>query len=325
MILSKADAQAPRPGADPFAPPVPLVPAKPAQPVKPVGGATGGTKIEIELTTAGRATWEYKFVDQKNADRATFEKALTDLGTEGWEYVGTEKLDIAKGAANQAVMVFKRSKGALMTPAGVGPAPAAPGGADWSGWEKLPNVIIGGLDIELDGLRGVVSSRVFKLEYMPAADIAAAIGKGFSGKTRAVIADPGTNIVIVVADAAVLKEIAKLVETANHLFGDKVKLEEKQKLRPELTPPPAKPPQATLLYVPSVAAPAKAAGPISVIALAHATAEEMAVTLKKVFPTLEITAESRTNKLIVRGDEKTVADLQALVKVLDQDAPQKGK
>ena len=59
--------------------------------------------------------------------------------------------------------------------------------------------------------------------------------------------------------------------------------------------------------------------PLTVLALKSASAVELAEVLEKVFRTgVTITAEPRTNSLIISTDEKTLEDVKALVERLDE-------
>ena len=64
---------------------------------------------------------------------------------------------------------------------------------------------------------------------------------------------------------------------------------------------------------------------LTVISLRHATAKDMASVLEKVFPRDEITADPRSNQLIIRADAATLEEMQALISRLDVDvgAPKK--
>ena len=66
--------------------------------------------------------------------------------------------------------------------------------------------------------------------------------------------------------------------------------------------------------------PSRAAG-LTVLTLKHAAAAETAQLLKRVFPTAEVTADDRTNQLVVRADAKTLEELQALLAKLDVQVP----
>ena len=59
--------------------------------------------------------------------------------------------------------------------------------------------------------------------------------------------------------------------------------------------------------------------PLTVIALKHASAPDLGVVLEKVFSraALAITADSRTNSLIIRADDATMKDVKALIEKLD--------
>jgi type II secretory pathway component GspD/PulD (secretin) len=65
------------------------------------------------------------------------------------------------------------------------------------------------------------------------------------------------------------------------------------------------------------------AGAIKVIALRHATAPELSTVLSRVFPTAEVTPESRSNQVIIRADDKTLTELEALIRQLDVDVQRK--
>jgi hypothetical protein len=65
------------------------------------------------------------------------------------------------------------------------------------------------------------------------------------------------------------------------------------------------------------------AKPLTVIILKHATAVEMVEVLKRVFPTAEITPDQRSNQLIIRADDKTMDELEALVNRLDVEVPKR--
>lgn len=67
--------------------------------------------------------------------------------------------------------------------------------------------------------------------------------------------------------------------------------------------------------------PPRAAGGLTVLTLKHALAGETAQLLKRVFPAAEVTADDRTNQLVVRADAKTLEELQALLVKLDVQVP----
>jgi RNA polymerase sigma factor (sigma-70 family) len=58
-------------------------------------------------------------------------------------------------------------------------------------------------------------------------------------------------------------------------------------------------------------------GDIVVLVLKHALAHELVPVVGRVFPNAEITAEPRTNQLIIRADKKTMEEIHALIGKLD--------
>jgi RNA polymerase sigma factor (sigma-70 family) len=106
--------------------------ASPGMPGAMLGGGGGGT------VTAG--AWEYKYVVRKSSYLGDFEKTLSTLAKQGWEYLGTESLvpgnagedDLGKAP----VLVFKRPTGAQHAAGGMmgmGPGFGAPGGMSGPG------------------------------------------------------------------------------------------------------------------------------------------------------------------------------------------------
>ena len=65
------------------------------------------------------------------------------------------------------------------------------------------------------------------------------------------------------------------------------------------------------------------AGGIRVIPLKHAIAPELSTVLTRVFPTADVTPESRSNQLIIRADDKTISELEALIRQLAVDVPRR--
>jgi len=69
-----------------------LVPASPAAPA---------------LKVEPRAKWEYKVLSLRNVDTAAdWEKALTELGADGWEVVGAPSVGVQAPAAGGGVANF---------------------------------------------------------------------------------------------------------------------------------------------------------------------------------------------------------------------------
>jgi hypothetical protein len=56
---------------------------------------------------------------------------------------------------------------------------------------------------------------------------------------------------------------------------------------------------------------------ITVLKLQHANADGLSVVLGKVFPAVGITAEPRTNQLIVRASTEQLAEVEKLINELD--------
>jgi type II secretory pathway component GspD/PulD (secretin) len=66
---------------------------------------------------------------------------------------------------------------------------------------------------------------------------------------------------------------------------------------------------------------ADTAGGVHVLALKHAAAPDLAVVLQQVFPgRSSITAEPRTNQLIIRANQETLLEMAKLIDQLDVEA-----
>ncbi len=312
------------------------------------GGEGGG------MAFAGAHTWEYKFVDLTTDDRASFVKAITDAGKDGWEYCGSERLRVA-GDRMPLVLVFKKQKGGAgaifggMGMPGGGGAFGGGGlaaGMPGAGGGGLGGVFGGGdgrgrMDIQgMGAFSGLMSgggrdidAKTFKLKNAASGDVVGAVEKAFpKAKMLKVIGEPFSNTVIVVADPTTIKEATKLIE---ELDGKpKAGASGPGDAGPRggggrgptggpsaggpmggLTggggPPRGGPPMGA-----GTGGDARAGG-LTVYSLKNASADELAAVLKKVFPTAEITAESRTNQLIVRIGEKDAADFEKLIQRLD--------
>jgi type II secretory pathway component GspD/PulD (secretin) len=57
----------------------------------------------------------------------------------------------------------------------------------------------------------------------------------------------------------------------------------------------------------------------SVFNLKHAKAEELVAVLQKLFPGVDMAADSRTNAIVARADEKLLDDVRMLLTRLDQE------
>ena len=58
---------------------------------------------------------------------------------------------------------------------------------------------------------------------------------------------------------------------------------------------------------------ARRAAAIKVVSLKHAAAPDLSAVLSRVFPQADVTPEPRSNKLIIRADDDTQAQLAALI------------
>jgi type II secretory pathway component GspD/PulD (secretin) len=196
--------------------------------------------------------------------------------------------------------------------------------------------------------------QVIKLKNAAAADVVVAIQAAFQWSNVRVVAEPASNSVVVVsADPAALKDIIKLIDV----------LDAKPDTRPGGTPggpgtgsggpgtggmgpggrrgtgspdggggaagpggggpmdggPGGRGPGGGMPGGP----PRKAPG-LTVLTLRHATAAEIATVLDRVYvKKADIVVDGRTNQLIVRADDDTLKELEALLEKLDVQVPPK--
>jgi hypothetical protein len=264
---------------------------------------------------ASAPTPEYKFVDIKS-DRKVFEQTITQHGKEGWEFCGSERF-----GQGELVLVFKKAKGGSFPFGGQNPPNMIGGG--WRDIAGRVGAAVGDHDV-----------LTIKLKNANANDVAALVNKVVP-KGVTVVAEPVSNTVLVVGTGAVLKDIAKLIEDADAKPGKRPSGPMGSGLGGQgVGPGPGG-------FGPGVVGPTLGSGPmgpmpgglmggapqpvggLSVLSLKHATADELAPLLKKVFPTAEITADARTNQLVVRAEGKTLEELQALLMRLDVEVPKK--
>jgi RNA polymerase sigma factor (sigma-70 family) len=367
MVLSKAGAQtgggsgrgggsiAPFSSSHPdngSAPPGAVSPVAADEPKggPPAGGAppkTGGFG-NLHLL-GGNTVWEYKFVDRETMDRDTFEKTLTQLGKEGWEYVGSEELQRRKEKEDpRIVRVFKRQQGGNFPfggfPGGVGgwgvgggvmPGMGGGGGAGMvmpggnpfggggggraGGWGAGP------------GGAGANQFQVFMLKHVVADDVIPALQKAFPTANLKAVAEKASNsIVILSVDANAMKDIAKLIEEID------TKPTPKSGTGPGMStrPPGSGMPMGGASGGSSMGGPPggmsggastpSAATQTTVVALKHASAEELAGVLSRVFANqqtavqkFQITADQRSNQIIIRSDAETAMEVMKLVEKLD--------
>lgn len=265
-------------------------------------------------------TVEYKFVDAKY-DRKAFEAAITQQGKEGWEFCGSERF-----GQGELVLVFKKARGAQGGMAGMGmmmPGAMGPGGMGGGGWRDW----VGGAG----GGAGGVEARIFALTHRKADEVAKLLTEAHP-KAVKVIGEPRTNMVIVVADPAMMKQIASSVEQFDAKPGDKPRPGGSGPLPGTGAGPGGPPPgpgpggfgSGGMPPGPMGMGTAKPAGtPLNIFALKNARAAEIAAVLKKLYQNADIEAYEAGNSVIVRADEKTLEELKALITRLDTDSDNK--
>jgi hypothetical protein len=83
-------------------------------------------------TGSARPAWEYKYVIRRSSRLDEFQKALSTNAVDGWEYVGTETLQVAdsnrKGDLEAPILVFKRPTRAARGGGGGGGGGSGSGG-----------------------------------------------------------------------------------------------------------------------------------------------------------------------------------------------------
>lgn len=296
-------------------------------------GRAGGSENVRSVAVAGSHAWDYKLIETRN-DRKEFERTLNQLGKDGWEYCGSERF--SGQGPSELTMVFKKGKGGATLFGGMS------GGGFGAGTMGMPGGALGGVfgggggrggpgGLELPGMGGLggpmggvggkhdVVAKTFKLKSVAASDVVVAVEKSPAfKKSFKIIAEPYTNFVIVIADPAGITELTKVIEALD--------------AKPRTAPPgsggggpgrgPAGSSSGGRSLPPMGGGAANRDSKLTVFSLKNARALELTPVLNRVFPTAEVTAEERTNQLIVRADEKTTAELEALIKRLDVDGKQ---
>jgi RNA polymerase sigma factor (sigma-70 family) len=318
------------------------------------GGRGGGMAASM-----GGSSWEYKFVDIPN-DRREFERTLTQQGREGWEYAGSERGLPAQGRS-ELVLVFKKPRGGGLPFSGGGMGGAGmigPGGGFGSiaGTELsgMGGNSIGGLAGMMGGMApqfgpgarfsaGDIEARSLKLRASSAPEVARAIEKALpKAKTLKVVPETTSNMIIIVADTASMKEALRIVEEHESKgatggggsprspagggsgagagpSGGGSRSGPPGGGGGATRPAPGGPGAGIPLMAPRFPGGEGAGrgGAIHVVTLKHATAQELAPVLDRVFPTAEITAEPRSNQLIIRADDRTRTQIEELIIRLD--------
>ena len=220
-----------------------------AQPPETTGlpaGETGGYPGKSAAVALVGGQWDYKFVPRKTESLEDFERLLVENGAAGWEYCGLESLT-AMTAARKAqwgtspTIVFKRPKNAARsdywssdsqhapsgassrykalpssTPnapsgAGASPPPPTPAGAPrasspFGGSEYGPPTVGGGSP---QPPRRQMS--IIRLAHAASSALAQTLTQVFDNRCR-IVADQGTNALIVQADKDTLDEVKALIE-----------------------------------------------------------------------------------------------------------------
>jgi type II secretory pathway component GspD/PulD (secretin) len=166
----------------------------------------------------------------------------------------------------------------------------------------------------------------YKLNNTNAADVENALKQHFGDKLALtgtkLVTDPGSNCIAVRVESnpELFKEITRIIE---QLDANRPKPQPARGQGFPVLPGPI--PLATPgLAVQENAASANlvAASKITVLKLSHANAADLATVLQKVFGSaVEITAEPRSNQLIIRAPEQTLVEVTKLLKQLDVSTP----
>jgi len=333
------------------------------------GGQSGGGAGMMGFA-GGAPAWDYKFVDLRSDDRDAFTKAISDAGRDGWEFGGSERL--RRGNEQQLVLVFKKPHGsrAMFSGGGMG-GMAAPGGGVGGGMSmpgfggNLSGAMSGPSGMEMPGLGGTgarltggdVEARTHRLKSANATDVAKAIEKALpKAKTLKVVPEPTSNMIIIVADTATMKEVLRIIEEHDGRStpggggpGGRGTSGGTGAGGSGGGPPPAglgggsgRPGVASRglggggvgLSRPAPGGPGglgpigegaarRAPAELKVFVLKHAKAQELVPVLERLFRTAELTAEARSNQLIVRADDETLAEVAKLLEKLDVELPRR--
>jgi hypothetical protein len=181
-------------------------------------------------------------------------------------------------------------------------------------------------------------TKAFPLKHIKAADVAEKLSQVLTGRGVKVVAYEPANSVLVTGDAATLEQLHDVIEKM--LAEADVKPAPGGKGSdpkagpgsapggPPRTGPLGGPPSGAPPGVGSAGGPPTPGGPavpatLTVYPLKHAKAAELAEVVKKVFAAqgVEVTADPRTNKLIVRSDDDTVPALRRIIEQLDVESP----
>jgi RNA polymerase sigma factor (sigma-70 family) len=319
----------------------------PFQPGAPDGAQGRGPRGGPLAVLAGASAWEYKFVDIRN-DRREFERTLTEQGKDGWEYAGSER-DFPNQGRGELVLVFKKPRGGGTLFGGGGF-----GGSGFGGMPGFGGGGAGGGGVEMPPLPGLgggvrfagadVEARTHRLRTAKAADVAAAIEKAHpKAQTLKVVAEPRTNMLVIVADSATMRDAVKMVEKLDGGPGGAEGFDPTQPPRGGPGRPPVGGPGPGLGSPdgaggrpgrgmgfpgggpgpmgggglgPAGGGPVRS-GPVHIVTLKHALAQELAPVVERVFPNAAVTAEPRSNQLIIRAEDRVLKEIDELIVRLD--------
>ncbi len=324
--MARADAQPPAPGGGGS-----LGPPRSGAPTAPTGGFpqpdgrgspglgdspdAGGPRPGISSghPTTGGPAWEHKFVDVKN-DRKEFERVITQHGNDGWEFCSSERF-----GSGELVLVFKKRKTDHIGSGGkIGPGmpgmtmpggpPGFPGGAAPGG--RSGGGDTGGVG-SADGGPSVTKS--FPVKNASAQIAAESLRKAMAGQDVKVGYDVSTNSVIVSSsDPKTLQQLSGVIEK---MIADSDRIATGGSAPTGGGPtagssPVGSPPTIGGPTVPST---------LTVFTLKHAKAADMATVLQQVFDVqrVSVTADTRSNQLVVRSDEDTVPAVKRIIEALD--------
>ena len=316
---------------------------------------------------ASPSAWEYKFVDITN-DYKTFERALIQQGRDGWEYVNSER-DFPGQNRSELVLVFKKPRGSRTGFGGGGTAMPGPAGG-FGGGMMMPGLGGGGMGgfggMEMPGLGGPggrltagdIEARTLRLKSAKAADLARTIEKTMTkAKTLKVVPEPTSNMIIIVADSATMKEVVRIIQEQDGKSppdggsgddGGRSSAGRPGAGAPGLpgeagggrganAPEGRRAPGGAGFGAPPRPGPGGAGGigsmgggaaprpakDLKVFVLKHAKAQELMPVVERLFRTAEFTSEARTNQLIVRADQDTFLEIEKLLERLDVELPRR--
>ena len=190
------------------------------------GGGTGGSG---GMSISGGPAWEYKFVDI-DGDRKEYERLITQNGKDGWEFCESNRMN--DGKRDVLVLVFKKPRGGRLTlgggamggmgmigggggglggmpgASGGGMAMSGPGGGTGFGGFDPPMPGLGGSGARFTA--GDIEARTHRLKTTNATDLARVIEKSLpNAKTLKVVPETNSNMIIIVADTATMKEVLR--------------------------------------------------------------------------------------------------------------------